>query len=112
MAPRTTCSSALDARTGAVIKWEHKLGTGVMNTVVPLSATRVLTTDFDGQGGAGRSQALITFINLWRRAISCAARPSRCSSPAPSKTRKRRTPLTEAGKRRFNKHHETTTGYM
>jgi outer membrane protein assembly factor BamB len=39
---------ALDAKTG-VIKWEHKLGTGVMNTVVPLSSTRVLTTDFDGQ---------------------------------------------------------------
>ena len=39
---------ALDARTG-VLKWQHKLGTGVMNTVVPLSATRVLTTDFDGK---------------------------------------------------------------
>ncbi len=39
---------ALDARTGA-IKWEHKLGNGVMNTVVPLSATQVLVTDFDGQ---------------------------------------------------------------
>jgi outer membrane protein assembly factor BamB/predicted phosphodiesterase len=39
---------ALDAKTGA-IKWEHKLGTGVMNTVVPLSATQVLTTDFDGK---------------------------------------------------------------
>ena len=39
---------ALDARTGAM-QWEHKLGTGVMNTVVPLSSTRVLTTDFDGR---------------------------------------------------------------
>ena len=39
---------ALDAKTGA-LKWEHKLGTGVMNTVVPLSSTRVLTTDFDGK---------------------------------------------------------------
>ena len=38
---------ALGAKTGA-IKWEHKLGTGVMNTVVPLSSTQVLTTDFDG----------------------------------------------------------------
>jgi outer membrane protein assembly factor BamB/predicted MPP superfamily phosphohydrolase len=39
---------ALDAKTGA-LKWEHKLGTGVMNTVVPLSATQVLATDFDGK---------------------------------------------------------------
>ena len=39
---------ALDAKTGA-IKWEHKLGIGVMNTVVPLSSTQVLTTDFDGK---------------------------------------------------------------
>ena len=39
---------ALDARTGA-LKWQHKLGTGVMNTVVALSATQVLATDFDGQ---------------------------------------------------------------
>ena len=39
---------ALDARTGAV-QWEHKLGTGVMNTVVPLSSSQVLTTDFDGK---------------------------------------------------------------
>jgi outer membrane protein assembly factor BamB/predicted phosphodiesterase len=38
---------ALDAKTGA-IQWQRKLGTGVMNTVVPLSGTRVLTTDFDG----------------------------------------------------------------
>ena len=39
---------ALEAKTGA-LKWEHKLGTGVMNTVVPLSSTRVLTTDFNGK---------------------------------------------------------------
>ena len=39
---------ALDAQTGA-IKWQHKLGIGVMNTVVPLSATQVLVTDFDGK---------------------------------------------------------------
>ena len=39
---------ALDAKTGA-LKWEHKLGTGVMNTVVPLSAMQVLATDFDGK---------------------------------------------------------------
>jgi hypothetical protein len=39
---------ALDAKTGA-LEWEHKLGTGVMNTVVPLSATQVLTTDCDGK---------------------------------------------------------------
>jgi outer membrane protein assembly factor BamB len=39
---------ALNAKSGA-IQWEHKLGTGVMNTVVPLSSTRVLTTDFDGR---------------------------------------------------------------
>jgi outer membrane protein assembly factor BamB len=39
---------ALDARTGT-LKWEHKLGTGVMNTVVPLNSTQVLTTDFDGK---------------------------------------------------------------
>ncbi len=39
---------ALDAQTSA-IRWQHKLGTGVMNTVVPLSAERVLVTDFDGK---------------------------------------------------------------
>ena len=39
---------AVDAKTG-VLKWKYKLGTGVMNTVVPLSATQVLTTDFDGK---------------------------------------------------------------
>jgi len=39
---------ALDGKKGE-IKWEHKIGVGVMNTVVPLSGTRVLATDFDGQ---------------------------------------------------------------
>jgi len=39
---------ALDARTGTV-RWQHKLGTGVMNTVVPLNAHQVLATDFDGR---------------------------------------------------------------
>jgi outer membrane protein assembly factor BamB len=39
---------ALDAKTGA-LKWEHKVGVGVVNTVVPLSANRVLATDFDGR---------------------------------------------------------------
>ena len=39
---------ALDAKTGA-IRWQHKLGVGVMNTVVALSASQVLATDFDGQ---------------------------------------------------------------
>ncbi len=39
---------ALDSKTGTV-KWEHKVAVGVVNTVLPLSATRVLTTDFDGR---------------------------------------------------------------
>jgi len=39
---------AIAPKTGA-IQWEHKLGVGVMNTVVPLSATQVLATDFDGK---------------------------------------------------------------
>jgi outer membrane protein assembly factor BamB/predicted MPP superfamily phosphohydrolase len=39
---------ALDGKTGE-IKWKHKSGAGVMNTVVPLSATKVLTTDFGGK---------------------------------------------------------------
>jgi len=38
---------ALDAKSGAV-KWEHKTGVGVVNTVLPLGANRVLATDFDG----------------------------------------------------------------
>ncbi len=39
---------ALDGKAGT-IKWQHKLGVGVMNTVVPLSASQVLATDFDGK---------------------------------------------------------------
>jgi outer membrane protein assembly factor BamB len=39
---------ALDAKTGAV-KWLHRIGVGVVNTVVPLGAEQVLATDFDGK---------------------------------------------------------------
>jgi outer membrane protein assembly factor BamB/predicted phosphodiesterase len=39
---------ALDARTGT-IKWQHKTGVALLNTIVPLSSTRVLATDFDGR---------------------------------------------------------------
>ena len=39
---------ALDGKTGA-IRWEHKVGVGVVNTVVPLGPDRVLATDFDGR---------------------------------------------------------------
>jgi outer membrane protein assembly factor BamB len=39
---------ALDGKAGT-IKWRHKLGVGVMNTVMPLSASQVLATDFDGK---------------------------------------------------------------
>ncbi|MSU59479.1 MAG: hypothetical protein EXS35_15130 [Pedosphaera sp.] len=39
---------ALDGKTGAV-KWQHKIGTGVVNTVVPLSNKQVLATDFNGK---------------------------------------------------------------
>jgi len=39
---------ALDGQTGAV-RWQHKLGTGVMNTVVPMSARAVLATDVGGK---------------------------------------------------------------
>jgi outer membrane protein assembly factor BamB len=38
---------ALDAETGA-IKWKHRVGVTLINTVTPLSATEVVTTDFDG----------------------------------------------------------------
>ncbi len=38
---------ALDGRQGA-LKWEHKIGTGIVNTVLPLSARGVLATDADG----------------------------------------------------------------
>ena len=39
---------ALDAKTGA-LEWQHKVGVGVMNTVVPLSSQQVLATDVDGK---------------------------------------------------------------
>jgi len=39
---------ALDARSGAV-RWEHRVGVALLNTVLPLSASRVITTDFDGK---------------------------------------------------------------
>jgi len=39
---------ALDGKTGA-IRWQHKIGPGVVNTVVPLGPDRVLATDFDGR---------------------------------------------------------------
>ena len=39
---------ALNAADGQ-IQWQHKFGTGVMNTVLPLSGSRVLVTDFDGR---------------------------------------------------------------
>ncbi len=39
---------ALDGRTGA-LKWQHKLGVGLINTVVPLSAEQVLAADCDGK---------------------------------------------------------------
>jgi len=39
---------ALDAKTGAV-KWQHKIGVGIVNTVVPLSASLILAAVFDGR---------------------------------------------------------------
>jgi outer membrane protein assembly factor BamB/predicted phosphodiesterase len=39
---------ALDGRTGG-IRWQHKLGVGIVNTLVPLGPDRVLATDFDGR---------------------------------------------------------------
>jgi outer membrane protein assembly factor BamB/predicted phosphodiesterase len=39
---------ALDTKTGAT-RWEHRLGAGVINTVAPLDADRVLATGFDGE---------------------------------------------------------------
>jgi len=39
---------ALDARSGS-LKWQHRTGVGVLNTVVPLSPLRVLITDVDGK---------------------------------------------------------------
>jgi outer membrane protein assembly factor BamB len=38
---------ALDGNTGEML-WQHKLGPGLVNTLVPLSARAVLATDFDG----------------------------------------------------------------
>ena len=39
---------ALDAATGE-IKWRHRVGAALLNTVTPLSATEVAVTDFDGR---------------------------------------------------------------
>jgi len=39
---------ALRSSDGEIL-WQHKIGTGVMNTVVPLNARQVLATDFDGR---------------------------------------------------------------
>jgi len=39
---------ALDGQTGA-IKWQHRIGVGLVNTVTPLGANEVLATDFDGK---------------------------------------------------------------
>ena len=38
---------ALDPKTGAV-KWQHRLGVALINTVTPLSGSQVLAADFDG----------------------------------------------------------------
>jgi len=39
---------ALDAATGAV-RWKHRVGVALLNTVTPLSAREVVVTDFDGR---------------------------------------------------------------
>ena len=39
---------AIDSKTGK-IKWQHKTGPTLINTVVPLSARKVLLSDFDGK---------------------------------------------------------------
>jgi outer membrane protein assembly factor BamB len=39
---------ALDAATGE-IKWRHRVGAALLNTVTPLSAREVAVTDFDGR---------------------------------------------------------------
>jgi outer membrane protein assembly factor BamB/predicted phosphodiesterase len=39
---------ALDAATGAV-KWKHRVGVALLNTVTPLSGREVVVTDFDGR---------------------------------------------------------------
>jgi outer membrane protein assembly factor BamB len=38
---------ALDSKTG-VTRWQHRIGVGVINTVVPLGGDQVLAADFDG----------------------------------------------------------------
>jgi len=38
---------SLEARTGKM-NWQYRMGVGVVNTVLPLSAAKVLATDFDG----------------------------------------------------------------
>jgi outer membrane protein assembly factor BamB/Icc-related predicted phosphoesterase len=38
---------ALDPKTGG-IKWQHRLGPALVNTVTPISSTQLLATDFDG----------------------------------------------------------------
>jgi outer membrane protein assembly factor BamB len=39
---------ALDAVTGAV-RWKHRVGVALLNTVTPISAREVVVTDFDGR---------------------------------------------------------------
>ena len=39
---------ALDAATG-VIKWRHRVGAALLNTVTPISGREVAVTDFDGR---------------------------------------------------------------
>jgi outer membrane protein assembly factor BamB len=39
---------ALDPKNGTM-RWQHRIGVGVVNTLAPLSADRVLATDFDGK---------------------------------------------------------------
>ena len=39
---------ALDAETGA-IRWQHRIGAALLNTVTPISAREVAVTDFDGR---------------------------------------------------------------
>jgi len=38
---------AFDASNGQIL-WQHKFGSGIVNTLVPLSRNEVLLTDFDG----------------------------------------------------------------
>jgi outer membrane protein assembly factor BamB len=42
--------TALDAGSGR-IAWQHRFGVGLVNTVVPLAADRVLVADIDGRVG-------------------------------------------------------------